>query len=190
MYLPKEDSYFLSEILADYLKDIPKKEKVKIKVLDMGSGSGIQAETMRKAGIKNIFCCDIDKEAIKFVKGRGFKAVHSNLFSKIKNKFNLIVFNPPYLPESEYDKQKDTTGGILGDETILKFLKQAKKQLNKNGKIFLLFSSLTPQERIRQELKRQKLKIEKTYEKKLFFETIYILSLSNALVRNNKCDCN
>ena len=181
MYPPKEDSYFLAEVLSAYLRKLSKAEKEKLTALDLGCGSGIQAETLSKFIKKqNILCSDIDKEALKFVKNKKFKAINSNLFSKIKSKFNLIVFNPPYLPQDTYDKEKDTTGGKKGDETILKFLQQAGKHLKTKGKIFLLFSSLTPKTRIMNEIKKQNLIIEKTYEKKLFFEQLYIAIISSS----------
>lgn len=174
MYSPREDSYFLAEETAKLLK----KEKNKnIKILDLGTGTAFQAENIFNLGFKNILCSDIDKEAVKSARKLGFKAVKSDLFSKIKKKFDLIVFNPPYLPEDKYDKEKDTAGGKKGDETILRFLKQAKSHLKKNGKILLLISSLTPKPRIKAELKNQSLKSEKIAVKNLFFEQLEILEI-------------
>ena len=69
------------------------------------------------------------------------------MFENIKGKYNLIIFNPPYLPEESkepIDSKMATTGGKKGEEIILKFLEQAKNHLENNGKIFLLASSLTP----------------------------------------------
>jgi release factor glutamine methyltransferase len=175
MYQPKEDSFFLSETLENFFKHKNTRNK---SFLDMGSGSGIQAETLAKfAAKKNIVCVDIDKEVIKFLKARGFHAIHSNLFSKIKGKFDYIIFNPPYLPEHRYDKEKDTTGGKKGDETILRFLRQAKKHLNKDGKIFLLLSSHTPHKRINNYL-TENYKFRKIADKKLFFETLEVWLIS------------
>lgn len=172
MYAPMEDSFFLSEILTNYLGLKKMREFV---ALDIGSGSGIQAETLSKfSDKKNILCADIDEEALKEARKKGFKARKSDLFSNINKKFDIITFNPPYLPVDKYDKGEDTAGGKKGDETILEFLKQAKKHLNKHGKIFLLVSNLTPLKRIEIELKKQKLKIEKKFMKKIFFEELYV----------------
>jgi HemK-related putative methylase len=177
MYSPAEDSYFLSEILIKQIKDL--RRKINLTFLDMGCGSAIQAETALKAGIKKdkILCVDINPEAINRVKSLGFKAVKSNLFQNIKSKFNVISFNPPYLPEHKYDKKRDTSGGKKGDETIITFLKQAKSHLSKNGKIFLLFSSHTPKEKIEKEIKKNKYKIKNIHEKKLFMEKLYVYVL-------------
>jgi len=172
-YEPLEDSYLLAETLKKYSKD----KNRAIRILDMGAGSGIQAGTCRKLGFKNILTSDIDKESIKLLKEKGFKAIKSNLFENIKDKYDLIIFNPPYLPENKYDKEKDTTGGKEGCETILKFLKQAKSNLNKNGKILLLFSSLSSLEIIKKEAEDLGYKIKKLSNKKLFFEELYVYEL-------------
>ncbi|MCK5149296.1 methyltransferase domain-containing protein [Candidatus Pacearchaeota archaeon] len=61
-------------------------------------------------------------------------------------KYNLIIFNPPYLPEDKREPKNSclaTTGGKKGNEIILRFLKQAKKYLEEDGKIFLITSSLS-----------------------------------------------
>jgi len=172
-----EDSYFLSEVLKSYLKN---KLKTKLKILDMGSGTGIQAETCKNLGFKDILAVDIDTESVKFIKKKGINSIQSNLFSKInkKEKFNLIIFNAPYLPEDKHDKGKDTTGGKNGDETIIKFLTQAKSHLNKEGEIILLLSSLTPRKKIGQIIKKS-YKKEVLAEKTIFFEKLEIWKIIN-----------
>ena len=173
MYLG-EDSFFLSETLKDYLKN--KSKDNTIRILDMGSGLGIQAETCMKLGCKNILAADIGKEEIQHLKKK-FKAVQSNLFEKICSKFDLIIFNPPYLPENKFDKKKDTAGGKLGDETIIKFLRQARLHLTKNGRILLLLSSFTPRAGISKIIAKY-YKKEKLAEKSLFFEKLEIWEIS------------
>jgi methylase of polypeptide subunit release factors len=179
MYPVSEDSLFFSELLKKYFSRISMEKKEKIKYLDMGTGSQILAETAEKAGIRkeNILCIDIDKECVNLAKKKGFKAIKSNLFSNLKinknkkEKFDVISFNAPYLPEDKYDKKPDTTGGKKGDEISLRFLKQAKKYLNKNGKIFLLISSLTPFNRIK------KFNPEIIARKMLFFEELILVEI-------------
>jgi len=173
MYHPREDSYLLSFVLTKYLKN-----KVKnIKILDIGSGSGIQAETCRKLGFKNINVSDTDPQSISFLKKKKFKAIKSNLFSNIKEKFDLVIFNPPYLPEDKYDKEKDTTGGKKGYETILRFLKQAKEHLRENGAILLLYSSFSKPRVIKREAKKLKYEIKLLAQKRIFFEELYVIEL-------------
>ena len=175
MYFPEKDSFFLVSCLKKYLKE--KKDK-RIKILDMGSGTGIQAQTCKTLGFKDILCADIDKESVKYLKEKNFNAVYSNLFSNNKiKKFDLIIFNPPYLPEDKYDKEKDTTGGKKGYETILRFLKQAKSHLTKQGKILLLFSSLSHPEIIKKFAEKEEYKINLLDKTRIFFEELYVYEL-------------
>ena len=143
----------------------------------MGTGSTILAETAKKRGIQDITTIDINANAIKLSKEKGFKAIKSNLFEKIPKtkKYDLICFNAPYLPKDKNepkDSQIATTGGKKGDEISLKFIKQAKQHLNPNGKIYLLISSLTPINKI----KKYNPKIVK--RKKIFFEELLILEIN------------
>lgn len=145
IYQPAEDSFLMSKILK---KQIPKilKQKPNLKFLEIGAGSGIHLETAKNLGIKNIFSSDINLKSVSHCKALGFNCIQSNLFENIKGKYNLIIFNPPYLPEDKREPKNSklaTTGGKKGNEIILQFLKQAKNYLEKNGKIFLITSSLS-----------------------------------------------
>jgi release factor glutamine methyltransferase len=177
IYQPSEDSYLLSRILEEKIPKLLSKNK-NLKFLEIGPGSGIQLQTALKLGIKkeNIFSCDINQDVVKECKKLGFNCMKSDLFEKLTGKFDLVIFNPPYLPENKKepeDSKLATTGGKSGSELINKFLKQAKFHLNKNGKIFLLTSSFT-----------KGIDFE-NYEKKtlgkenLFFEKLFVLELTN-----------
>jgi release factor glutamine methyltransferase len=142
----------------------------------MGTASGILAETASKfLNKKNILVADINSDAVKLLKQKGYNAIKTNLFSKIKTKFDLITFNAPYLPfdpREPKSSQIATTGGKRGDEISAEFLKQAKKHINKNGKIFLLISSLTPMNKIK------KFKHKIVARKKIFMEELLILEFT------------
>ena len=158
-------------------KDGNSTKQQNLNFLDMGTGSTILANTAKSLGIKDITTVDINPKAVKLAKEKGFKAIKSNLFEKIPKtkKYDIICFNAPYLPEDKNepkDSQIATTGGKNGDEIALKFIKQAKKHLNPNGKIYLLISSLTPVNKI----KKYNPKIVK--RKKIFFEELLILEIN------------
>jgi HemK-related putative methylase len=178
VYEPAEDSFLMSRILKENLPDLLKKNS-DLKFLEIGAGSGIHLETAKNSGIKleNIFSSDIDKKSVSHCNVLGFNCIHSDLFDKIpKMKFDLIIFNPPYLPEDSRepkDSKTATTGGKKGNEIILKFLKQAKNFLSKNGKIFLITSSLA------ENVDFQKLgyKSKEIGCEKLFFERLCIWEL-------------
>jgi len=174
VYLPAEDSFLLSNEVKKYISQLENKN---IKILDMGSGSGVQALTCMEAGVhkKYILCADIDKEAIKHLEKQKFQIIQSNLFEKIDASFDLIIFNAPYLPEDKYDKGLDTTAGKKGYEIILRFLDQSKTHLNKEGKIFLLFSSLSKPNIILDYAKKLRYNSEKLAEQEVgMFEKLFV----------------
>lgn len=173
IYQPEEDSYLLANEVKDYLSNLTNK---KIKVLDMGSGSGIQARTALESGVKEVLATDINPEAIIYLKKQKIRSIQSNLFNKIPNKkFDLIIFNAPYLPEDKYDKGWDTTAGKGGYELIVEFLKQAKPHLNKGASILLLFSNLSKPNIIKKYAKILRYKYKKLSEKNVgFFEKLYV----------------
>lgn len=169
IYEPREDSFLLK-------KEVMKISKGRI-FLDMGSGSGIQAKAAISSKAKSVIAADINEKAVKELKGQGINAVQSDLFSNIREKFDVIAFNPPYLPE---DKREDSesslvsSGGKKGDEIILEFLREAKAHLSKDGIILLVVSSLTPKKRILALLKKQKLSYEALSSQKFFFESLEV----------------
>lgn len=173
IYKPAEDSYLLEEQVKKFAKNKS--------VLDMGSGSGILALAAKKAKAKSILTADINPESVKHLKSKNFNAIKSNLFSKINKKFDLIIFNPPYLPEDKrepIDSKFATTGGKKGDEIILRFLKHAPNYLNPQGKILMAISSLTPRKKILQLLTKLKFQHKTLAIKKLFFEVLEVWEIA------------
>jgi release factor glutamine methyltransferase len=168
VYPPEKDSYLFQKVLENEI------ENKDITCLEIGVGSGIQLQSLKKLGVKNIYGVDINRDAVKHCKKLGFNVSESNLFSNVEGKYDLIIFNPPYLPKTkdeDFESERITTGGELGSEIINEFLIQSKEHLEKKGKIFLLISSLTKG--------INWLDFEKKLvgEKKLFFEKLEVWEL-------------
>tara|TARA_Y100000310_G_scaffold221748_1_gene223355 strand:- start:5795 stop:6340 length:546 start_codon:yes stop_codon:yes gene_type:complete len=173
-YKPAEDSLFLSKILKEKIKN------KNIKALDLGTGSAIQSSTLLKIGIKkeNITAIDLNPKALEQAKKLGVKTIKSNLLENTKQKYDLIAFNPPYLPESKFDKKIDTTGGKNGDETIVEFIKQLKSHLTKKGICYLLTSSKTPNKKWQEIAHRNQLRVKNIATEKMFLEELYIWEIT------------
>lgn len=171
VYEPAEDSYLLIKALE---------VKGNEKILDMGTGCGIIALHLAKKGCK-VVAVDINEKAIenakKNAKANGLKIDFrkSNLFEAINEKFDLIVFNPPYLPTKGEDLAWD--GGRDGIEIIKKFLEDAKNYLERNGMIYIVLSSLCNIEKLKK-LFEKKYKFEEVLKQNFFFERLYVYRLT------------
>ena len=146
VYYPREDSLLLAKIIEN--ENLKNK-----KTLDMGSGSGFLAILMAQQGAE-VLATDINKEAVKTIKLNArnnnidINVILSNLFKEIEGKFDFIVFNPPYLPEKTLHRDKQYYGGITGREVIHRFIENSEKHLKKEGKLFIVFSSITGEKEI------------------------------------------
>lgn len=126
-----------------------------IKVLDIGTGSGCIACMIAKLTDAQVVGVDISIDALQIALdnssklGLFNKAIFrkSDLFSNVREKFDLIVSNPPYIPISEKGKlQKEVefdpeSALFANDEKGIEFydkiIKQAPDFLFENG--YLLF---------------------------------------------------
>ena len=162
MYQPEEDSILLKKYVNKLARG---------KILEIGTGSGFIIKDL-----KNAEGVDIDKESIDYCKKQGLNVYYSNLFSKVKGKFDLIIFNPPYLPEEpNMKKHKDLFGGKHGWEIIEKFFKDVKKYLKKDGKILILFSNLTNKNKVDSVIKENNFKFKLLEEKPIgLMERLYV----------------
>jgi release factor glutamine methyltransferase len=149
----------------------------------MGTGSGILALEAAKMS-DEVIAVDKDPEAVQqlheLVKQDGLTNVHvlqSDLFQKVHGEFDVIIFNAPYLPEDgEPDMALD--GGKFGYELAVKFLRQARGHLAKDGVILLLISTLTNPEMIEKTLRGLAYAYKVIDEEKLAFEKIYVYKIT------------
>ena len=91
---------------------------------------------------------DINPHAIFCARGKGLDVVQSDLCSGIRGTFDLIIFNPPYLPTQPDERIDDwleyaLDGGATGRAVIGRFADTVRGVLAPKGRILLLVSSLT-----------------------------------------------
>ncbi len=95
IYEPAEDSYLLEKHV---------REEAYGRVLDVGTGSGIQAlAAASNSKVRDVTAVDVNPEAVSSLKGKNRKITvkQSDLFENVTGKFNIIIFNPPYLPQDK-----------------------------------------------------------------------------------------
>jgi release factor glutamine methyltransferase len=177
-YAPSDDSWLLANALE-------KENFQGKKCLDMGCGSGIQTAALLLGGAEHVTCVDINSSAI-FVTQKMVQTyfphakveyVEGNLFEHVKGKFDVMVFNPPYVPSDEM-KWMEVDGGKEGREVIDKFMSQFPKHLKENGSCFLLVSSLNGIDDVQFRLQKRHLKSKVVAQLKLSFEELYILKIT------------
>ncbi len=185
IYQPREDSLMLAYQVKKYADGL---------VLDVGTGSGIQAKTAAtKSNVKKIIAVDVNKRVIseckRKIKFRKIEFLHSNLFDvfrksrKYKNiKFDTIIFNPPYLPKDHMKRDIAVIGGKRGYETIERFLDDVSEFLQQDGKVLITFSSLTNKNKVDEAVVKNLLTSTLLHSTRLFFEEIYVYLIRKSLI--------
>ena len=158
-------------------------DKARGRVLDLGTGSGIQGIVAAKKGCDVTFA-DIDDEAIACAKenakanGVSGAFVKSDMFSSITGRFDTIIFNPPYVPSKPLGRMKENRlcraldGGKMGRELIDPFLEKYRGFLDEGGIALLLESR---HNRYEDDVSRQGAQI--VLKKHYFFEDLVVLLL-------------
>ncbi|MGC9517155.1 MAG: HemK2/MTQ2 family protein methyltransferase [Methanomicrobiales archaeon] len=179
VYIPAEDTF----LLADNLK-INKGDNV----LEIGTGTGLVALEASQNAIKvvatdiNSYAVDCARENVILNSKDNIVIKLGNLFQPIQNeKFDLILFNTPYLPTHEDEKIDEELnaawdGGADGRETIDVFLNEVKDHLNWGGRVQLVQSSLSNTEKTIKKLEKNGFKTEITASERFFFEKIMVIT--------------
>ena len=179
VYVPAEDSYLLAENLEV--------ENGK-SVLEIGTGSGIVAMYASKLTDK-VTATDINFDAIQLAESN-FKAnnidnvelLFGNLFEPVKDrKFDVILFNTPYLPTEEGEVLEDNLnyafdGGLNGRKVIDLFLNEVKNHLNDGGIVQLIQSSLSDNDETLNKLDELGFIAEIAKKEHYFFEDIVLIN--------------
>jgi len=139
VYQPEADTYLL---LDAAIKEVRPGDRV----LEVGTGSGLIARELAKRNL--VVVTDINPHAVLCAYGAGIATVRCNLFAAISGTFDLILFNPPYLPTEPHERIDDwleyaLDGGTSGRDTIEQFAVGVSRVLAPKGRVLLLISSLT-----------------------------------------------
>lgn len=143
------------ELMYKVIEYVKASNKNKFKILDLCTGSGIIAITLKKELEQvsvDVIASDISEEAIEVAKENAqshdatIKFIKSDIFNNIDNKFDIIVSNPPYIDRKDevtmqdnvlkYDPHLALFAEEEGMYFYRKIIEQANDYLNENGVIF------------------------------------------------------
>jgi len=175
VYNPSDDSY----LLLRHVQISPGQT-----LLDMGCGTGLIGIHAAKAGAE-VIAADVNPHAVECTRRNAvrnnlrIKTIESNLFEKIHGNFDVIAFNPPYLPDCSKTTswvERAWSGGSEGTDIILEFMDEAWKHLSPGGQIVLILSSMGGLLKVLRAAK-ERYTTELLEEKHMFFESIYAYRL-------------
>ena len=178
VYEPSDDTFLILDNLTVNEND---------QVLEIGTGTGIisifAAKTARK-----VVSIDISPLAVECAQ-KNFELNDLLLKSDIRlgdlfepilpgEQFDVILFNPPYLPTDPQEKDDHLTrswnGGPSGREITDRFINNFDKFLKKNGRVLLIQSSLTNPDMTINKIEEKKMIIKEIKEQKFFMEKIFL----------------
>lgn len=180
VYSPAEDSFLL---LRAALREVRPADRV----LEVGTGSSYVAAGLSGLAAA-VVATDINPHAVACAHARGVEAVRTDLFTGLCGPFDLILFNPPYLPTTPEERIDDwleyaLDGGPTGRVTIEKFVADAGRVLSPFGRILLLVSSLTDLDEVRKLFARHGFVSFVVDTEVLEDETLYVLRAMRDLCR-------
>ncbi|MBR3199150.1 MAG: peptide chain release factor N(5)-glutamine methyltransferase [Bacilli bacterium] len=142
--IPRFETETLVEKTINYAK---KYLKEPLKIIDLGTGSGAIAITLKKELNSTVDAIDISEKALEVAKENAkinkvdINFYKSDMLENVKGKYDIIISNPPYIAKDEEveDVVKNNEPHIAlyadnnGLEYYEKILKKAKNHLNKPG---------------------------------------------------------
>ena len=133
-----------SPILANFISSLNLAGK---SFLDVGCGSGLIAMCAARRGA-HVMAVDINPEAVRCTlanaqrHGLQVSARLSDLFSTIENaEFDVIAFNPPFLPGIAQSPVESAFYGGLNFDVIRRFATDVRKHLQPGGSIYMILST-------------------------------------------------
>ncbi|RKS82015.1 release factor glutamine methyltransferase [Haloarcula quadrata] len=173
VYQPAEDSDLLARTA---------RERVEAgdTVLDVGTGSGYVAATLADAGARAVGV-DVSPLACREAAENGVPVVRGDLVEPFRaDAFDLVAFNPPYLPtppEQEWDDWMEhaLSGGDDGRRLVDPFLETVERVLAPGGEALMLVSSLTDPAAVRAYASEHGLASEQLASEKHPYEVLVVL---------------
>lgn len=117
------------------------------RVLDMGTGSGVNAILAAGRGAE-VVAVDVNPHAVEAARANAERngvpdrvtVAQSDLFSEVDGRFDLVIFDPPF----RWMKPRDWAEASITDEdyrTLTAFFANVRDHLAENGRILVFFGT-------------------------------------------------
>jgi len=170
LYLPSEDSIFLSNTVNHYHGNL---------ALEIGTSSGIILKELSK-NFRIVIGTDIDFDSLKHLQSvlKNSRLICCDAATAIRNiEFDLIVTNPPYLPDNPNYVDRTIDGGPTGIEVSVHILASVLEKLSEKGKILIMVSSLSKKKKLESFISDNNLIMKQIAQKGLFYESLEIIEI-------------
>lgn len=176
VYQPAEDSHLLATTVCERIEPDER-------VLEVGTGSGYVAATIETRTGASVLATDINPHACRQAHDHGVRVVRTDLVAGLCTEFDVVVCNPPYLPtdpEHEWDDWMEyaLSGGPSGRAVINPFLDSLCSVLEPSGRAYLLVSTLSDLDAVRERADNNRLDTEPIAEEAVPFETLVVLEIT------------
>lgn len=170
-YEPGEDTFLLLRGVRAFRVGL---------ALEIGVGVGAVTEALAQMA-DQVVGTDTQRMALQATRNRlrarsteRVELVHASGASPFREgTFDLVAFNPPYLPAGRtHDPAVD--GGPGGIQVTLEALSDIARTLRPQGRLLLVASSHTNVRALLGGLSKQGLEVQRMQSKKLFFEELYL----------------
>ena len=176
VYQPAEDSELLAEAACGEID-------AGQRVLDVGTGSGYVAARAAETGAR-VIGSDPNPHACRQAREHGIEVVRTDLVAGFGTKeFDVVLFNPPYLPTDPESASDDwmgraLSGGESGRAVVEPFVDSVSRVLRPEGFVLMLVSSLTGLEEIETQAREASFAVEEVSAESHFFERLVVLKLT------------
>ncbi len=174
VYEPSNDTWLLAKLLDPKLLEDST-------VIDTCTGSGVLGIYAHVIGRpRRVILIDLSDDAVGNAK---YNVDSLKLCSAIvlqcsttecirSSSADVVIANPPYLPQDGFPLDESVIGGVSGCEVLLSIIDDARRVLRSRGLIYVVFSSLSNPERVFNELLAKGFKVLRIEREPFFYEEL------------------